>query len=120
MQYFLDTNAMIEIERGNRAYRPYLSRAHATSVLHLYEMAYAVHRDRGEERARRAVSDFRPFCVGVEDEDMIAASAFRLSQRRRRYSYADALGYQMAVRRGMRFLTGDRAFKGLKRVEFVR
>ena len=35
-------------------------------------------------------------------------------------SYADCIGYVIARREGMKFLTGDAAFKRLENVEFVR
>ena len=35
-------------------------------------------------------------------------------------SYANALGYYLARQMGMKFLTGDKAFKTLEHVEFIR
>lgn len=34
-------------------------------------------------------------------------------------SYADALGYYLALKSNVKFLTGDKWFKGLEGVEFV-
>jgi predicted nucleic acid-binding protein len=34
-------------------------------------------------------------------------------------SYADALGYYLALKSNVKFLTGDNWFKGLEGVEFV-
>jgi len=46
----------------------------------------------------------------------------RLEYGRRKVnlSHADALGCEVAQRMGMKFLTGDEAFKGLENVEFVK
>jgi predicted nucleic acid-binding protein len=35
-------------------------------------------------------------------------------------SYADALGYHLAMKLDMKYLTGDAAFEDLDNVEFVR
>src|SRR5438128_863953 len=46
----------------------------------------------------------------------------RLQLRRKKLnlSYADALGYTVAVRPGLRFLTGDEEFETLDDVEYVK
>ena len=60
--------------------------------------------------------------VQPRDEDYVEASALRLELRRqgRNLSLVDALGYVLARRLGVPFLTGDRAFEGLDGVEYVR
>lgn len=118
--YFLDAYAMVAILEGHPAYSPYAEGSFATNRLHLYELHYHELRARDRTKAFEALRLFGPFEQRIEDDDIAAASAFRLANRRKRFSYADALGYQMAVRRGMRFLTGDRAFRGMRHVEFVR
>ena len=48
------------------------------------------------------------------------ANAFKLFHLRKRFSFADCVGYVTAKRFHARFLTGDYEFKGLENVEFVR
>ena len=43
----------------------------------------------------------------------------RLKKRGLNISYADALGYHLALNAGAKFLTGDSSFERLKGVEFV-
>jgi hypothetical protein len=49
-----------------------------------------------------------------------AATRHRLRSQGRNSSYVDAVGYVMAQREGLPFLTGDKAFKKLAGVEFLR
>ena len=42
------------------------------------------------------------------------------TRRKVSLSYADGLGYEVAQRMEIKFLTGDEAFKGLENVEFVK
>jgi predicted nucleic acid-binding protein len=45
---------------------------------------------------------------------------FRLKEKAKRLSYVDAIGYQLALEKNAKFLTGDKEFKGMKNVEFVK
>ena len=69
------------------------------------------------EEVRREVIIAHP-----TDEDYIEASSFRLDQRRlgRNVSLVDTLGYVIANKLGIPFLTGDSAFKDLNNVEYVK
>ncbi len=54
---------------------------------------------------------------------LIEACKVKLELRKsvnKNISFVDALGYYMARSKGIKFLTGDDAFKGLKNVEFVK
>jgi len=42
-----------------------------------------------------------------------------LKREGRNFSYADALGYSLSRKMGIRFLTGDREFRGLSGVEYL-
>ena len=45
---------------------------------------------------------------------------FRFNESKLILSYADCIGYITAQIHNMKFLTGDKHFKGMKDVEFVR
>lgn len=45
---------------------------------------------------------------------------YELRRKKLNISYADALGYFLSRKMGIKFLTGDPAFEKLKGVEFVR
>ncbi len=95
-----------------------------TSEFNLLELAYALTRDYGVETALGVLTLVREFVeiASPTDGDYVEASAFRIDMRRqgRNLSLTDALGYTLARRLGIPFLTGDREFEGLDGVEFVR
>lgn len=116
---FFDTYALIEITKGNKRYEKYLDLERVTvTKLNLIELYYAVLRDFGETEAKRHYFFYSPFAKEITDEVIFEAMVFKLKHRR--LSYADCIGYVIARREGMKFLTGDAGFKGLENVEFVR
>lgn len=116
---FFDTYALIEIAKGNSRYEKYLDEEQvAVTKLNLIELYCAILRDFGEIEARRYYFFYLPFAREITDEAIFEAMKFRLEHPR--LSYADCIGYITARREGMKFLTGDAAFKGLENVEFVR
>jgi len=60
--------------------------------------------------------------VQPTDEDYVEASALRIELKKqgKNLSLIDALGYVLAKRLGIPFLTGDRDFENLDRVEYVK
>lgn len=118
--FFLDAYAMMEILRASKAYDAYLDEDLATSLLHRYEVHYHLLKELDAEEAAEGFATFRPLQVEIDEDDVVQASGFRLERRSSGISFADALGYAMAERRSLRFLTGDKAFRGLRNVEFVR
>lgn len=121
--YFLDTYAMVEYLAGNRAFQKHFEADElATSVMNLTELYYYVLSRKGEDNARTAYVAFRGFQREITEDDIARGMDLRLRTRARdgSLSYADAVGYAMSERLGVKFLTGDRAFKGLSNTEFVR
>ena len=120
--YYADTYALIEILRGNPNYRPY--KLLATSEFNLLELAYALVRDYDKDTAARILKRVRRSVIMVQptDEDYLDAGTFRIVQRRngRNFSLVDALGYVVAKKMGIPFLTGDKEFQGLENVEYVK
>jgi predicted nucleic acid-binding protein len=125
-KYFLDTYALMEYVGGNKSYLRYFSPENSqllkTSILNLMELYYHVLRDAGENAAEDTYAQFKQFSLPLTDDDVKNAMKLRLRLKSRRLdiSYTDAVGYSIAERLGARFLTGDRAFKSLSNVEFVR
>ncbi len=116
--YFFDTYAMIELVDGNPAYARYAEARPAFTKLNLYEFYLYLLRTSGFEVANRFLThncdlalDFGP--------DVIKEAA-QLKLRVKAMSMADTIGYVAAGKLGVRFLTGDKAFKDLPNVEFVK
>ena len=65
---------------------------------------------------------YRPYLVDFSFRDVQDAMALRLQWHRRRkgISYSDAIGYFMARKLGVKFLTGDNEFRGAPGVTFIR
>jgi len=121
VRYFFDTYALIEL-LGRKDFLRYSAKGFATSRWNLAELLLFDLREHDEAAARRHFARFLGACQEPSDEDLFQAAVFREAQRRRRrlLSYVDALGYVLARRLSLRFLTGDDAFQGLPNVLFVK
>lgn len=111
MKAFLDSYAMVEILEGNSRFLPYL-REGVTNQFNLLEFHVTACRKKGSGDADAALARLRTKAVAIEHEDVVEASRFK-REAPKGVSHADALGYAMAQRRRMPFVTGDKAFKGL-------
>ena len=124
MKYFLDTYALVEITKRNPAFEKFASsRECATGDLNVMELYYLALRDFGEKAAEADYANFSKIMLRHDAEDMKSAMKTRLQtsrERRAGLSYADAVGYAMAQRRSLAFVTGDNAFKEMPGVEFVK
>ena len=118
MKYFLDTYAIIEIIKGNPSYQRFTDHDLSTSILNLYELYYIFLRVRGEDEAKKYFSQFYDIIIPIKDANIFFASKFKLKQKN--ISYTDALGYAIAYENNMTFLTGDKEFKDIENVEFVK
>ena len=58
--------------------------------------------------------------VEVKDEIIKEANAFRLYEVKRELSYVDCIGCIIAKMMKIKFLTGDKQFKDLENVEYVK
>ena len=122
-KFFLDTYAIQKYLRGNAEYLNRMSGAElATSLLNLMELYYVFLRDHGEKAAESVYSTYRHYQAEIIDEDVRSGMALKLRMKSKRVglSYADALGYAIAERLRMKYLTGDDAFRSLPNVEFVK
>lgn len=120
MRFFLDTYAIVEIMKGNKAYEKYLSEELHTSILNLYELYYNILKEHGEEKAKEYFYIFYSKLVTIKDEHIFYASKIKFRFKKRDISYTDALGYAISEQEGMKFLTGDKEFKDLENVEYVK
>ncbi len=123
-RYYADTYALVEILRGNPAYEKYAGRELVTSEFNLLELAYALTRDYGEEKAVEILKMVRAFIIIIKptDKDYAEASTLRIELKKqgKNLSLIDALGYTLAKRLKTPFLTGDRELKELDNVEYVK
>ncbi len=120
MKFFCDTYALVEIIKGNKAYTPFLNQELYTCVFNLYELFYNLLREYNEEVAKRYFYEFASLAIEVDDEHIFAAGRYKLEMTKKNISYTDALGYAIAEKEGLKFLTGDKEFQHLSNVQFVK
>ena len=118
MKYFFDTYALIELAKNNPYYVNYSESVVITTIFNIAELYYVVLRDFNEERAKAVYYKFKE-CVNEVSDDVIF-EAMRLKLKNKNLSYTDSIGYAYSLRHDIKFLTGDRAFEGMKNVELVR
>jgi uncharacterized protein len=120
MQYFFDSYAIIEIIRQNPSYVKYNPSVIITNLLHLAEVYYHLLTEYNEKTADYWISKLNLSFIEITSQVALEASKFRFKNKNARLSYADCIGYITAKKHGLTFLTGDKEFKNMKGVEFVR
>jgi len=120
IKYFFDTYAIIELIEGNQSYAKYEDEPATITVFNLSEIYWVALNKLGESSADEIYGEYRGSVVNIDDETLKEAVKFRKMHKKKRLSYCDCIGYIYAVRNGMKFLTGDKEFEGMKDVEFVK
>ena len=117
---YYDSYAILAYLDGHPGYARLLAEnSGVTSYANLLEIHHAVLRQHGAERAQTILERFSAIITDATLEDIPPAMKLRLEHKRKRLSYTDCLGYVIAKRLGIRFLTGDKEFRGLPNVRFV-
>ena len=117
--YFFDSYAFIALVQNDIAYEPYKECRMATASLNLIEIHYILLREHGPKIANAFYHALLPTLLVFEDS-IPEANQMRLEMKKRSVSAADCVGYIMALKNGIKFLTGDKEFKDVPNVEFVK
>lgn len=120
VNYFFDTYALIELTKNNPNYAAFLEEPVTTTRFNLAELFYIILAELGAGRAKAEFQKFRDFEAEVPDGILFEAMKFRLANKKKGFSYADAIGYIFTLENKLKFLTGDDAFKNMDNVEFVK
>jgi uncharacterized protein len=118
--YFFDTYAIIELVKGNPAYTPYKNTGIVVSTLNLFECHFHVARKFGRPVADSILEELSKCVISFTNDDIRTVTEFRSLNRRKKFSFPDSLGYVLAMKQKLRFLTGDERFRDLPNVEFVK
>jgi len=119
--FFFDTYAFYEIIGGNINYKPYLSDvAILTTKLNLMELYYGLLLNYNKATADKYYDKFSEYCIDFDDDVVKQATLFRLLNKERNLSYVDSIGYVLSKSRNIKFLTGDKEFKDMENVEYVK
>lgn len=119
--FFFDTYAFVEIVKQNKNYEPYKKdKGIVTTILNLMELHYSLLRTVGKEQADKHFDRLLPFVIQIPNQVIKKANEFKFMQKRKKLSYVGCIGYVLSKRMNIKFLTGDKEFKDLDNVEFVR
>ncbi len=119
--FFADTYALIDYFKGNKNYKKYFEENEIiTTKFNLMELYYSALKETSEWLANLYFDSLLTNCVKVNDELLKKAMKFKLKEKKKHLSYVDAIGYQIALSKKVKFLTGDKEFKKMKNVEFVK
>lgn len=117
--YFADSYAIIELVRANANYRPFLDAHLEYTQLNLFEAYHAFAKQWGEKRANELMDGLQK-PTEFDNDTIRRAALMKMHFKERRMSMADVIGYVVAIKKGIPFLTGDQQFKDLPNVAFVR
>lgn len=121
MKYFFDTSAIIELVNGNIHYQKFRKLTIATSTLHVAEFYFYLLREHNRQTADYWIRKLNFELANVlKLSDVIDATNFKFRYKKEKLSYIDCIGYVLAKKMGVKFLTGDAKFKTKDNVEFVK
>ncbi len=121
-RFFYDSYAVLAYLSDHPKYRNYFEENDGVlTKLNLLEIYYRMLEVHGAKSASSVVKTFSKYVVDFGVQEIEGAMKLRLKLKKSGFdvSYADALGYYIALKSNMMFLTGDKWFKRLKNVEFV-
>lgn len=117
-RYFFDTYAIFEIINGNKNYISYAEQDGVTTIFNIVELSYGLKRKKSKEEANNIISLYKKRTIKLKWEDITNATDLKLKYKK--LSISDAIGYTVAKRLNIPFLTGDEDFKNFDNVEFIK
>ena len=120
LSYFFDSYAIIELIKGNPNYARFIKEEVTITIFNLVEIYYSALNDMNEESAELIYEKYKNAVVKINDEILKEAMKFKKKNKSRNLSYPDCIGYVYAIKSKVKFLTGDKEFKDLGNVEFVK
>ena len=118
--YFLDSYALIEIAKENKNYEKFNQTNNITTLMNLLEVHNRIIKDFSEVIADSVIQKLKRMVIDFDLEDIKLASRTKAKFRSKKLSYIDCLGYAISLRRDLIFVTGDKEFKDMENVEFVK
>jgi len=120
MKYLFDMYALIEIIKGNKNYEKYINEDFFTSILNLGELYYYVLNNYGKNDAELWKTKLNRFIILIDEDIIIKAMEFKFLNKNKNFSFVDCVSYICSKENNLIFVTGDKEFKGLENVEFVK
>ena len=117
---FFDSYAIIEIIKGNLSYLSYEDVPIVTTKLNLFEVYQSFIELLGEKEADLFLDKYYSFVIDYHQEIIKEAALMRLKYKKRNISMTDCIGYCIAKKYQIKFLTGDKEFEHFENVEFIK
>lgn len=117
---FFDTYALIEIIKGKESYSQFATAPIITTILNLAELYYFFIKETNKTRADAIINLIKPDLLEIDLETIKKAMEFRYDNIKRKMSMIDCIGYIVARKHHLLFLTGDDAFRTFDSVELVK
>ena len=118
-KYFFDSYAVIEILKMSENYYRFAYAEFLITKLNLFEIYYRILRE-SEEKAHLAMTNLYGNAVDFDETVIEQACKLKLANTEKNLSMADCIGYVVAMKAGVKFLTGDKEFRDMPNVEFVK
>lgn len=119
-RFFYDSYSVLAYLSDSPGYAAYFEKnTGVLTRLNLMEIYYAILRVHGATAAHEVLEAYSAREIEFSLLDVETAMKLRYELRKLELSYADAMGYHIAKKEGLKFLTGDKAFEGLPGVEFI-
>ena len=119
--FYFDTYALIEIGKDNPSYIPYEKGVKIMlNKLNLLELMLFLIRENREHEIDEKFAQLSKFNIDYDDEILKKVAQMKHAYAKERLSYIDCIGYQIAKKHKVKFLTGDEKFKNKENVEFVK
>lgn len=125
VKVFYDSYAVLAYINGENAYVKYFDDKEVSGTLtklNLMEIYFRTAKLHGHKAARQIIDRFSRYLIDFDIGDIAGSMRLReeLMKKRTDISYVDALGFYLAKKMQILFLTGDRQFRELDGVRFVK
>ena len=117
--YLFDTYALIEIINKNPNYEKYIEENMIINDFIFSELCYNLIKDKAKN-ADEILNELKSAILHANPEWIKEAMQFRIKWKDRNVSMTDCIGYIISKKIGIKFLTGDKEFKDMENVEFVK
>jgi len=118
--FFYDTYAIMSLMEGDENYKPYKSNIITTSIFNLAELYNIFLRSHGKQTADYWARTLNFNFIEIDKDSIIEAVRFRFINKKENLSLTDCIGYVLAIKNGLKFLTGDEKFEDKEGAEFVK
>ena len=119
--FFFDTYAFYEIIVGNPNYLLFTKDVKIVSTqLNLMELYHQLLALYDKQHAIELFNRYEEFVIPISNSIIIEAMDFKKHHYKKNLSYVDCVGYTIARKMDVLFLTGDRQFEDMPNVKFVK